>query len=41
MRRRSFIDTHLRSLNLSYVLFYEEGEGEAGPRLVQQKQESE
>jgi UDP-2,3-diacylglucosamine pyrophosphatase LpxH len=27
--------------NLSYVLFYEEGEGEVGPRLIQQEQESE
>jgi hypothetical protein len=26
---------------LSYVLFYEEGEGEVGPRLIQQEQESE
>jgi UDP-2,3-diacylglucosamine pyrophosphatase LpxH len=29
------------TINLSYVLFYEKGEGKIGPRLVQQKQESE
>jgi UDP-2,3-diacylglucosamine pyrophosphatase LpxH len=29
------------TINLSYVLFYEKGEGKVGPRLVQQKQESE
>ena len=27
------------TINLSYVLFYEKGEGKVGPRLVQQKQE--
>jgi UDP-2,3-diacylglucosamine pyrophosphatase LpxH len=29
------------TVNLSYVLFYEEGEGEVGPQLVQQKLETE
>jgi UDP-2,3-diacylglucosamine pyrophosphatase LpxH len=29
------------TVNLSYVLFYEKGEGKVGPRLIQQKQESE
>ena len=29
------------TINLSYVLFYEKGEGKVGPRLVQQKQENE
>jgi UDP-2,3-diacylglucosamine pyrophosphatase LpxH len=29
------------TINLSYVLFYEKGEGRVGPRLVQQKQEAE
>jgi hypothetical protein len=29
------------TINLSYVLFYEKGEGKVGPRLIQQKQESE
>jgi UDP-2,3-diacylglucosamine pyrophosphatase LpxH len=29
------------TINLSYVLFYEKGEGKVGPRLVQQKPESE
>ncbi len=28
------------TINLSYVLFYEKGEGKVGPRLVQQKQEN-
>jgi UDP-2,3-diacylglucosamine pyrophosphatase LpxH len=28
------------TVDLSYVLFYEEGEGEVGPRLVRQEQES-
>ncbi|NWF94112.1 MAG: metallophosphoesterase [Syntrophaceae bacterium] len=28
------------TINLSYVLFYEKGEGRVGPRLIQQKQES-
>ncbi|MGQ9645195.1 MAG: metallophosphoesterase [Thermodesulfobacteriota bacterium] len=29
------------TINLSYVLFYEKGEGKIGPRLIQQKVESE
>ena len=29
------------TISLSYVLFYEKGEGEGGPRLVQQKRETE
>jgi UDP-2,3-diacylglucosamine pyrophosphatase LpxH len=29
------------TINLSYVLFYEKGEGKVGPRLVQQKREAE
>lgn len=29
------------TINLSYVLFYERGEGKVGSRLVQQKQEGE
>lgn len=29
------------TVSLSYVLFYEKGEGKVGPRLVQKKQESE
>jgi UDP-2,3-diacylglucosamine pyrophosphatase LpxH len=29
------------TINLSHVLFYEEGEGEVGPHLIQQKQEIE
>jgi UDP-2,3-diacylglucosamine pyrophosphatase LpxH len=33
--------TFKTTINLSYVLFYEKGEGKVGPRLIQQKQESE
>jgi hypothetical protein len=29
------------TVNLSYVLFHEKGEGKTGPRLVHQKQENE
>ena len=29
------------TVSLSYFLFYEEGEGEVGPHLVQQEQETE
>jgi hypothetical protein len=29
------------TISLSYVLFYEKGEGEVGPRLVPQEQEGE
>lgn len=29
------------TINLNYIIFYEKGEGKVGPRLVQQKQESE
>jgi UDP-2,3-diacylglucosamine pyrophosphatase LpxH len=33
--------TFKSTINLSYVLFYEKGEGKVGPRLIQQKQEGE
>ena len=33
--------TFKTTINLSYVLFYEKGEGKVGPQLIQQKQESE
>jgi len=29
----------LTTTNMSYVLFYEEGEGEVGPRLIFQEKE--
>ena len=29
------------TVNLSYILFYEKGEGRVGPRVVHQKQERE